>query len=138
MPKQPRANYLNIYAEPSASSQVICAAKHGRALELIESIPYWYLIQLDLCRGYVSKGEVDKFEEDLTDLEKLAANQVKIHVIDGVVCLNIYKFPYFIDLGRLNELPIGKENAKTIRQILNDRGGRDNITPEIKENCSLD
>jgi len=137
MPKESLKNYLNIYAEPSASSKVICAVSPGRAMEHLETIPRWYKISIDLCVGYVSKGSAIPFVTNLTYVEGLAADQVGIHILNGMVYLNVGGLCYFIDLGRLNEIPIGKENAVNIRKFLDDRGGMDNLTEEIKENCDF-
>lgn len=130
-------NYLNIYEEPSASSRQLCAVSPGRAMKHIESIPYWHLISIDLCVGYISKAYTKPFETDLTYVQGLAADEVKIHLLNGMFYFNVGKWCYFFDLGRLNELPIGKENAITIRQYLNDRGGMDNLTKTIADNCNF-
>lgn len=137
MPSKDLTNHLKIYEGPSSSSKVICAVSQGRAMKHLGSVRRWYKISIDLCTGYVSKGSTIPFKTDLTYIQGLAADQVKIHILNGITYLNVGDWCYFIDLGRLNEIPIGKENALNIREFLDNRGGLDNLTQEIKDNCNF-
>ena len=144
MPRENLKSYLNMYEKTRSNSKVVCAVSQGRAIEVIEDYGKWLKVNISLCTGYVWKASTVIFEQKLTHLQGLAADQILIHVgstegekVGKLFYFTIGEWCYFIDVDSLKGIPEGKENAITIREHINNQGGFDKLTDEIKENCNF-
>lgn len=137
MARENLKNKLNVYQEKTSKSHVICAVSQGRAMKKISTGLNWLKISISECEGYVYKKSIVPFKENLTYMQGLAADEIEIHRVDKIMYFDVGGWCYFFSLDNLKEIPTGKDNAITLRTHINNIGGFDKLTDEIKENCNF-
>jgi len=137
MPRETLKNNLNIYQEKTSKSKVVCAVSQGRAMKKISTGLNWMLVSISMCEGYVYKKSIVPFKTKLTYMQGLVADEVQIHRVDKMLYIDVGGWCYFIDVDNLTDIPSGKDSAITIRDHLDNNGGFDKLTDEIKENCNF-
>lgn len=137
MPRETLKNKLNIYQEKTSKSHVICAVGQGRAMKKISTGLNWLKVSISLCEGYVYKKSIVPFEQDFTYVQGLAADEIEIHRVNNMMYFYVGGWCYFVNLDNLKDIPQGKDNAITLRTHINNIGGLDNLTDEIKANCNF-
>jgi len=137
MPRENLKNKLNMYRDKTSKSHVVCAVSQGRAMKKISTGLNWIKVSIALCEGYVYKKSIVPFKTSLSYMQGLAADEIEIHRVDKMLYVDVGGWCYFINVDSLKDIPQGKGNAITLRAHLDNNGGFNTLTNEIKENCNF-
>lgn len=141
MPRETLKTDLRLRDGPSVTSKTTCRVGQFTSLRRVHKTGRWYKVIAIKCTGWVSQSSVVAFQTQLPWAMEKVAEDTTAHTIGNVLYFSIpvgfKKHCFFVNLNELNEIPEGKENAITLMEYLNERGGLDGLTQEIHDNCNF-
>jgi len=139
MPKESLKTDLRIRLASTVKSVIVCRVKPYTALKHILKRDNWYLVETSDpdCKGYVSSGSVVPFDDDLWFIADKVFNGMWVHKVGSVLYVSAAELCFIMDTTEFENIPIGKDEAITVKQYINNRGGLDGLTQEQRKNCNF-
>jgi len=140
MPRETLKTELKIRDKPysDSSAEILYTVPQGSAIEHIRpsSRTGWLKVSTAQGEGYVYKASVVDFVTPLNYIQSLAANEILVHRIEQKVYISVGGWCYIFDAAIADTLPEGKDNAQTIREYLDHKGGMASLSDADKAHCN--
>jgi len=137
MAKESLVNDLRVRTDPTVKSKIIYEAPKFKALKHISNSGNWYKVETPNGEGYASKSSVVPFDEDLWFIADKVFKGMWVHKVGTVLYISAAEICFIVDTAEFENIPEGKDNAITVKQYINNRGGLDGLTPEQRKNCNF-
>jgi len=137
MPKESLVNDLKIRDCPATNCRIIYEAPKFKALKHVSKSGAWYKIETPNGEGYASSRSLVEFDADLWYIANKVFNGMWVHKVGSVLYVSAAELCFIMDTTEFENVPEGKDQAITVKQYINNRGGLDGLTAEQRLNCNF-